>query len=283
MILKKLLDKKIVIWGIAVLLLIVVAIATVIIVFDVRKQNYIDDLNTKIADIYSSFESAEGRADKYSILEDFISSAESYSKYDENKENHTAKVNDMKAALLAGYETELTKNTVTIYEETTKEELNTLVTTLSSLKTEIETDEITGTENVISKIDTQIKIYKDKIAEIEAAEKAEAERLKKEAEEKAKQEAEAAAAKKAAESKVQNTNNNSSSSNSSDNSSNSASNNSSSSNNSNFDSSGMTKSWDTTEDGTEIEGTTTYHDNNGNVYDENGNYLGNLNEWAWDW
>lgn len=254
--------------------LILLATTTIVIVFNVRKQNYIDDLNTAIENAYSSFECAESRTEKYNVLNEFISSAESYSKYNENEENYNTKLDDMKAALLASYETELTKNMVTVSDDITKEELNTLNINLSTLKSEIEADEVTSTESIISKIDAQIKIYKDKIAELEAAEeaakKAEEERFKKEAE-----------AKKKEEVKKNDYNSNSNGNNNSSKKENNS--NSQTSNSSKFNTNGMRKTWDIAEDGSIIPGSIRYQDKNGCIYDENGHYLGSLSEWATDW
>ncbi len=276
---KKLLNRKFIIWGLIILVLILLAITATITVFNVKKQNHIDDINTAIENVYSSFESAESRSEKYNILKEFISNTEKYSEYDENKENFNITLDDMKVTLIDCYEAELTKNPVVISDDITKEELNTFIVNLNDLKIEIEADEITSKESIISKIDEQIKIYTDKIAEIEAAEKAEEERLKKEAEEKAKKEAEEAAAKKAAEEVQKQTANNSSTGSGSNSSSGNNSSSSNASNNSSSNFNGMEKFKFEDETGVHY----TYRDSKGNVYDENGNYLFNMNEWATNW
>lgn len=70
-----------------------------------------------------------------------------------------------------------------------------------------------------------------------------------------------------------------------DNSSNESSGGSDSGSNSNGDdwSAGMYHSWYVDENGNKIEGSGDYFDQNtGELYDEDGNDLGNLGEWLWD-
>ena len=70
-----------------------------------------------------------------------------------------------------------------------------------------------------------------------------------------------------------------------DNSSNDSSSGSGSSSNSNGDdwSAGMYHSWYVDENGNKIEGSGDYFDRStGELYDEDGNDLGNLGEWLWD-
>lgn len=161
-----------------------------------------------------------------------------------------------------------------------------------------------------STIDEYVKKYNDRVTAIEKAEeearkKAE-EEAKKKAEEEAKKKAEEEAAAKAAQEEAERKaaeeaaaaeagqNSESASSGDSgteesdyyyDNSSNDSSSGSGSSSNSNGDdwSAGMYHSWYVDENGNKIEGSGDYFDRStGELYDEDGNDLGNLGEWLWD-
>lgn len=160
-----------------------------------------------------------------------------------------------------------------------------------------------------STIDEYVKKYNDRVTAIEKAEekarkKAE-EEAKKKAEEEAKKKAEEEAAAKAAQEEAerkaaeeaaaeasQNSENTYSGGSGTeesdyyyDNSSNDSSGGSDSGSNSNGDdwSAGMYHSWYVDENGNKIEGSGDYFDRNtGELYDEDGNDLGNLGEWLWD-
>ena len=161
-----------------------------------------------------------------------------------------------------------------------------------------------------STIDEYMTKYNDRVTAIEKAEeearkKAE-EEAKKKAEEEEKKKAEEEAAEKAAqeeaerkaaeEAAVTEASQNSESASSGDsgteesdyyydNSSNDSSSGSGSSSNSNGDdwSAGMYHSWYVDENGNKIEGSGDYFDRStGELYDEDGNDLGNLGEWLWD-
>lgn len=161
-----------------------------------------------------------------------------------------------------------------------------------------------------STIDEYVKKYNDRVTAIEKAEeearkKAE-EEAKKKAEEEAKKKAEEEAAAKAAQEEAERKaaeeaaaveagqNSESAYSGGSgteerdyyyDNSSNGSSSGSDSGSNSNGDdwSAGMYHSWYVDENGNKIEGSGDYFDRStGELYDEDGNDLGNLGEWLWD-
>ena len=268
--------KRVLLWLSVAIAVVIVATAITFITLNIVKNNDIKKINIDIEAVYTSFENAD-ETEKYNILIDFVADSESYSKYEQSEEVYKNRISQMKDYFINSYETAIEEKTIVVSEDTTKEELSTVINNLNEVKKTIENNEIIETESFITEIDGLITTYNTKIAEIEAAEKAaeeaakkaEEERLKKEAEEKAKQEA----AKKAAEAK--------------NNTSNSNSNNTE---NSNSDSSTPVFNpnkpyryhWDVDENGNEIPGTRTYDDYNGNVWDENYNYLGNIYYDSWE-
>ena len=153
-----------------------------------------------------------------------------------------------------------------------------------------------------STIDGYVKKYNDRVTAIEKAKEEARKKAEEEAKKKAEEEAAAKAAQEEAERKAaeeavaaeagQNSENAYSGGSGTeesdyyyDNSSNESSGGSDSGSNSNGDdwSAGMYHSWYVDENGNKIEGSGDYFDQNtGELYDEDGNDLGNLGEWLWD-
>lgn len=288
--------KKIIIIS-SITVLVIAALALGLFIYKNHQQKVlIEETTTEINAFCKKINSEQNRNIKIELLADFIKKSQEYKKQEKHlseiSEKCLGEITKIKAIFKEEYNRTLAEHTLEDIENiTNKAVLNSAIDGLNSLSKLLGTENtITLTSDEYSKISAKIEAlknqYSTKISEIEAVEKAEEERLKKEAEEKARKEAEGTTKKAAEETKK---NQNSSTENTSANSNNSNSNENSSSNDnkpnnsSDFNTNGMVKSWDTTEDGTEIEGTTTYHDKNGNVYDENGNHLGNLEEWATDW
>ena len=145
-----------------------------------------------------------------------------------------------------------------------------------------------------STIDDYVTKYNDRVTAIEKAEEEARKKAEEEAAERAAQEeAERKAAEEAAVTEASQNSESASSGDSGteesdyyyDNSSNDSSSGSGSSSNSNGDdwSAGMYHSWYVDENGNKIEGSGDYFDRStGELYDEDGNDLGNLGEWLWD-
>lgn len=266
-----------------ILLCVLITAFFTIIVISVVKSNNIKSVDNEIETVYTAFENTDDRTEKYNILTDFIADSENYSKYQENEKNYQSKISEMKKYFVVSYENLIEENSINISDETTKEELSTAISHLNKVKKTINSNKIIQIEDFISEIDSKIQNYKTKIAEIEAAEKAEEERLRKEAEEKAIKEAEEAAKKaeaerlkKEAEEKVKKQENAESKNNS-----NKTNDNSCNTSTPIFNPNGKWRShWFVDEEGNEIPGTRTYHDDYGNAWDENYNYIGNVIE---DW
>lgn len=291
---------------IMVSILTLISIAVISIAFVMNKNYQNRQLLNEIASYSTKFENESDRNVKLSIFNDLVSNEAKYSK--NLKENYNETLLDMKNWFKDDYNNTINENTINDLENSSdKEAINNHKTNLENLKNTMNNEKVLDEKDLnecINSIDSLIKSYDARLnAIIEAEKKAEEERLAKEqAERLAKEEAERIAkeqaeakAKKAQEKQHQSSNSVGSNSNSNHVDSGSSNNKNSSQNSGGSRSSGSSgkssssgKNWndgylhtwsldpDTEE---KIEGSDQYVDSEGNVYDTNGNFLYNLNEW----
>lgn len=253
-----------------------------------QRVKQIEICKSKLTKDYEAFNKAKTREDKLSRFKDIVKECKEYKNsenyFEEVNKDYDSKIKIMKNYFVNGYKTEIAKNTLeeieniqdkTKFEEAVKA-LNEISKTIKS-ETEIvlEKDEA---KKYKEDIDALIKTYNKRVEEIKEAEK-KAEEEKKKAEEE----------RKAQETTAVNNNNSSSSysgsySNSySGNSSSSQPSNSSSSNSGGNTSSPSnpwnygyrrTEGWDYDENGNKINIHVLWISPNGDIYDDNGNFLG---------
>lgn len=292
---------------IMVSILTLISIAIISIAFVMYKNYQNRQLLNEIASYSTKFENESDRNIKLSIFNDLVSNEAKYSK--NLKENYNETLLDMKNWFEDDYNNTINKNTINDLENSSdKEAINSHKTNLENLKNTMNNEKVLDEKDLnecINSIDSLIKSYDARLnAIIEAEKKAEEERLaREEAERLAKEEVERIAkeqaeakAKKAQEKQHQSSNSVGSNSNSNHVDSGSSNNRNSSQKSGGNQSSkssgkssssgknwndGYQQSWDLDPDtGEKIEGTDTYIDSEGNIYDHNGNFLYNLNDWA---
>lgn len=304
---------------IMVSILTLISIVVISIAFVMNKNYQNRQLLNEIASYSTKFENESDRNVKLSIFNDLVSNEAKYSKNLKENYNETLLdmknwfKDDYNNTINKNTINDLENSS-------DKEAINSHKTNLENLKNTMNNEKVLDEKDLnecINSIDSLIKSYDDRLnAIIEAEKKAEEERLakeqaerlaKEEAERIAKEQAEAKAKKaqeKQAEAKAktakkeQHQSSNSVGSNSNSNhvdsgSSNNRNSSQKSSGNQSSKSSGKSsssgknwndgyqQSWDLDPDtGEKIEGTDTYIDSEGNIYDHNGNFLYNLNDWA---
>jgi len=292
---------------IMVSILTLISIVVISIAFVMNKNYQNRQLLNEIASYSTKFENESDRNVKLSIFNDLVSNEAKYSK--NLKENYNETLLDMKNWFKDDYNNTINKNTINDLENSSdKEAINNHKTNLENLKNTMNNEKVLDEKDLnecINSIDSLIKSYDARLnAIIEAEKKAEEERLAKEqAERLAKEEAERIAkeqaeakAKKAQEKQHQSSNSVGSNSNSNHVDSGSSNNRNSSqksdgnqSSKSSGKSSSSGKNWNDgykhvysfdLDTGEKIEGSDAYIDNKGNVYDENGKFLFDLNDWA---
>jgi len=288
---------------IMVSILTLISIVVISIAFVMNKNYQNRQLLNEIASYSTKFENESDRNVKLSIFNDLVSNEAKYSK--NLKENYNETLLDMKNWFKDDYNNTINKNTINDLENSSdKEAINSHKTNLENLKNTMNNEKVLDEKDLnecINSIDSLIKSYDARLnAIIEAEKKAEEERLAKEqAERLAKEEAERIAkeqaeakAKKAQEKQHQSSNSVGSNSNSNHVDSGSSNNRNSSQKsggNQSSKSSGKSSSsggnwndhtWSIDPNtGEKIEGSDTYVDSEGNVYDKNGNFLYNLLDW----
>ena len=262
-----------------------------------QRVKQIEICKSKLTKDYEAFNKAKTREDKLSKFKDIVKECKEYKNsenyFEEVNKDYDSKIKIMKNYFVNGYKTEIAKNTLeeieniqdkTKFEEAVKA-LNEISKTIKS-ETEIvlEKDEA---KKYKEDIDALIKTYNKRVEEIKEAEKKAEEEKKKaeEAEKKAEEE------KKAQETATSANNNNNSNSSYSGSYSNSYSGNGSSSqpsNSSSSNSGGNTSTpsqpwnygyrraevWDYDENGNKINIQVIWYAPNGDMYDDNGNFLG---------
>lgn len=278
---------KILLCLLVVIILVSASVFGVITYQNWKTEMTITEYQTKIENVVKTFSDSEERAEKLEILRNLLNEASRYNDSEnpitEIKQKYKQEIQSMKLCFVEMYDTEIAQNTLSDVETITdKKALNNATMNLSALLEIIENEHeltLTGAEHTeyVNNINLLIEVYNNQVADIEKAE--EEERLKAEAEAEAKAEQEAKAKEQARKSN--------STASSNGNKTNNSSSNSTDSNgaglkfNPNDDSnlpSGWYHSWDTDENGNKIEGTDTWHNENGDIYDKDGNYLGNI----WD-
>lgn len=295
--------KKVVVFVAAIIIIIICCIAGYMakIKYEQKQEKIrlekIEATNNKIKKEYDDFTKEEEREKKLELLKNLAKEADEYGKSDEKfdicEKEYLNKIDQMKNYFIEDYDKtidDISAKVGDINSFNNREDLSSYVTALNDLKTTIQSEY--ENYNVLDEekfntysntIDTTVASFNDRIASIEKEE--EAARIA--AEEEAKRQAEEAA-------KNSNNGNGSSSSgnsNYSDSNSGSSSNSYSSGGSSNSYSGGSSSSvqsssssgsgnisgsgWVEDPDGTRHNFTNI----NGDIYDENGNYEGNIDEW----
>ena len=277
----------------------------------------IETKNSEIDAEYQKFENEENRDKKLEALKQEVESAENYKKtenaYEECSAHYEKIIAQMKNSFVSEYDDTIKTIADKIGDDVEKvddkEALKNAASEFTTFKDTLKNDfENYNTivqdsfDEYNSTIDGYVKKYNDRVTAIEKAKEEARKKAEEEAKKKAEEEAAAKAAQEEAERKAAEEaaaveagqNSESASSGDSgteesdyyyDNSSNDSSSGSGSSSNSNGDdwSAGMYHSWYVDENGNKIEGSGDYFDQNtGELYDEDGNDLGNLGEWLWD-
>ena len=273
----------------------------------------IETKNSEIDEEYQRFEKGEDRDKKLEALKQEMESAEKYKKtegaYKECSVHYEKIIAQMKNSFVSEYDDTIKIIADKIGDDVEKMDDKEALKSASSeftifkdtLKDDFEnynTIEQDSFDKYNSTIDEYMTKYNDRVTAIEKAKKKAEEEEKKKAEEEAaekaaQEEAERKAAEEAAVTEASQNSESASSGDSGteesdyyyDNSSNDSSSGSGSSSNSNGDdwSAGMYHSWYVDENGNKIEGSGDYFDRStGELYDEDGNDLGNLGEWLWD-
>ena len=256
----------------------------------------IETKNSEIDAEYQKFENEENRDKKLEALKQEVESAENYKKtenaYDECSAHYEKIIAQMKNSFVSEYDDTIKTIADKIgddvekvdYKEALKNAASEFTTFKDTLKNDFEnynTIEQDSFDEYNSTIDGYVKKYNDRVTAIEKAK----EEARKKAERKAAEEAVAAEAGQNSENAYSGGSGTEESDYYYDNSSNESSGGSDSGSNSNGDdwSAGMYHSWYVDENGNKIEGSGDYFDQNtGELYDEDGNDLGNLGEWLWD-
>ena len=277
----------------------------------------IETKNSEIDAEYQKFENEENRDKKLEALKQEVESAENYKKtenaYEECSAHYEKIIAQMKNSFVSEYDDTIKTIADKIGDDVEKvddkEALKNAASEFTTFKDTLKNDfENYNTivqdsfDEYNSTIDGYVKKYNDRVTAIEKAKEEARKKAEEEAKKKAEEEAAAKAAQEEAERKAaeeavaaeagQNSENAYSGGSGTeerdyyyDNSSNESSGGSDSGSNSNGDdwSAGMYHSWYVDENGNKIEGSGDYFDQNtGELYDEDGNDLGNLGEWLWD-
>ena len=260
----------------------------------------IETKNSEIDAEYQKFENEEDRDKKLKVLKQEAESAEKYKKtegaYEECSSHYEKIVAQMKNSFVSEYDDTIKTIVDKIGDdvekvddkETLKNAVSEFTAFKDTLKDEFEkynTVEQDSFDEYNSTIDEYVKKYNDRVTAIEKAEEEARKKAEEEAERKAAEEAAAAEAGQNSESAYSGGSGTEERDYYYDNSSNGSSSGSDSGSNSNGDdwSAGMYHSWYVDENGNKIEGSGDYFDRStGELYDEDGNDLGNLGEWLWD-
>lgn len=269
----------------------------------------IETKNSEIDEEYQRFEKGEDRDKKLEALKQEMESAEKYKKtegaYKECSVHYEKIIAQMKNSFVSEYDDTIKAIVDKIGDDVEKvddkEALKNAASEFTAFKDTLKNDfenyntvEQDSFDKYNSTIDDYVIKYNDRVTAIEKAEEEARKKAEEEAAERAAQEeAERKAAEEAAVTEASQNSESASSGDSGteesdyyyDNSSNDSSSGSGSSSNSNGDdwSAGMYHSWYVDENGNKIEGSGDYFDRStGELYDEDGNDLGNLGEWLWD-
>lgn len=246
---------------------------------EAERLEKIENIEDEIEEKVELFETSENREDKIVIFEEVFNDSVEYSNSDEFEDEvvdfYNEKLDLMKTSLYSYYEENITLIKENVNEES-KDNLNESIEKLNDLKSQLENEKEYDFYNeelsnsYSSKIGNLVESYGEKVKAIETKE--EEERLAKEA-----------AEKEAAEAAANASNNNSSNSSSGYSSNNNANSSSNYNNNSGTyrDPSSLYHHWQLDENGNKIEGSDTYTDHQGGVYDENGNKIGDVSEWIY--
>lgn len=295
--------KKVVIFVAAIIIIIICCVAGYMakIKYEQKQEKIrlekIETTNNKIKKEYENFTKADDREKKLELLKNLVKESDEYGKSDEKfdicEKEYQNKIDQMKNYFIEDYDKtidDISAKVGDINSFNNKEDLSSYVTALNDLKTTIQSEY--ENYNVIDEekfntysntIDTTVVSFNDRIASIEKEE--EAARIA--AEEEAKRQAEEAA---------RNSNNGNGSSSSGNNSNYSDSNSGSSSNSYSGGSSDSSSSGSSSEAGSSSSlsnndykyeiwidngnGKEYYYQNgNGDIYDSNGGYIGNMNGW----
>lgn len=254
-----------------------------------QRVKQIEICKSKLTKDYEAFNKAKTREDKLSKFKDIVKECKGYKNsenyFEEVNKDYDSKIKIMKNYFVNGYQTEIDKNTLEEIENIKdKAKFEEAVKALNEISEMIKSETGVVLEKDEAKkykedIDALIKTYNKRVEEIKEAEK-KAEEEKKKAEEE----------RKAQETTAVNNNNSSSSYSGSYSNSYSGNNSSTSqpSNNSSSNSGGNTSSpsnpwnygyrrtegWDYDENGNKINIHVLWISPNGDIYDDNGNFIG---------
>lgn len=254
-----------------------------------QRVKQIEICKSKLTKDYEAFNKAKTREDKLSKFKDIVKECKEYKNsenyFEEVNKDYDSKIKIMKNYFVNGYKTEIAKNTLEEIENIKdKAKFEEAVKALNEISEMIKSETGVVLEKDEAKkykedIDALIKTYNKRVEEIKEAEK-KAEEEKKKAEEE----------RKAQETTAVNNNNSSSSYSGSYSNSYSGNNSSTSqpSNNSSSNSGGNTSSpsnpwnygyrrtegWDYDENGNKINIHVLWISPNGDIYDDNGNFIG---------
>lgn len=256
-----------------------------------QSKKIINNYSQRISEINKNFDELDKRNDKLDKLKQTIDDYDQYKKtgsvFDEVLMQYENVIANMKKFFIDDYDNSIENNTLKDVDNI--KDKNQLISTNENLINVFET--IKNEENLVltseqvkkyeACIDSLSESYKNRLKVIEEAEKREEE------ERKAKEEEERKVQENISNSSVQNndkysseSNNNSNSSIKSSSSSTESYNNSSSNSEGSWNS-GMNHAWDVDPNtGEKIHGSDTFFDSKGNVYDKDGNFLYNLNDWG---
>ena len=254
------------------------------------KEEIISKYTTKINKEYHNFKSNEDRSQKYVLLKDFYKEQNEYLEKENNlseiKDVYKKKYSKMQDYFVADYDKVLKDNALKddVINSSSKDVLNNAKTNLNNLSKNIKEESkytLNGSNKKIKKyanqIDSLVKKYDERIKSIE-----EEEAQKNEENE-----------RNSSSNGYVTSNSGSSYNGSTGYTGGSSYNGSYSGGNSNYGNSGGSSSgstggvnpnwgskWTVDENGNEVAGSKFYYDNNYNMYDSNGNYIGNLGDWA---
>ncbi len=250
------------------------------------KEETISRYTTKINKEYHNFKSNEDRSQKYILLKDFYKEQNEYAEKENNlseiKDIYKDKYSKMQDYFVEDYAKVLKDNSLKDEDikSSSKDVLNNAKTNLNDLSKNIKEESkyiLNGSNKKIKKytsqIDSLVKKYDERIKSIEEEEAKKAEEEKKAQEE----------AQKNSEN-GQNGLSNSSSNGSVASNGGSSYNGSYNGGSSNYGNGKIDPSWNSNwvvdSNGNKVPGSTGYTDNQGNMYNENGDYIGNLGDWC---
>lgn len=258
------------------------------------KEGTISKYTTKINKEYQNFKSNEDRSQKYILLKDFYKEQNEYAEKENNlseiKDIYKDKYSKMQDYFVEDYAKVLKDNSLKDddIKSSSKDVLNNAKTNLNNLSKNIKEESkytLNGSNKKIKKytsqIDSLVKKYDERIKSIEEEEAKKAEEEKKAQEE----------AQKNSENGQNSSSNGSVASNGGLSNSGSTGytggssyNGSYSGGNSNYGNGNINPSWNSNwlvdSNGNKIPGSTGYTDNQGNMYNENGDKIGNLGDWG---